>query len=200
VWATGTLVSAALAGGKPYELHDRTAPVNAMTNSYQSGDGRWIMLAARQSAWPALASAMGRSDLLSDPRFSDVKAIGQHAAELADLLDAEFRSQPLAHWKEVLDAARIPYGVIQSPEEAAADPQLRAADIVVPIEGARDLEYTVNNPITLRGVTRVPSRRAPEHGEHNDEVLAQLGFSADDIAQLREQKVIPVAPEQETVL
>ena len=104
VWATGTLVSAALAGGKPYELHDRTAPVNAMTNPYQSGDGRWIMLAARQSAWPALANAIGRSDLLSDPRFSDVKAIGQHAAELADLLDAEFRSQPLAHWKEVLDA------------------------------------------------------------------------------------------------
>ena len=64
VWATGTLVSAALAGGKPYELHDRTAPVNAMTNPYQSGDGRWIMLAARQSAWPALANAIGRSDLL----------------------------------------------------------------------------------------------------------------------------------------
>ena len=135
---------------------------------------------------------------MSDPRFSDAKAIGQHAAELADLLDTEFRAQPLAHWKEVLDAARIPYGVIQTPEEAAADPQLRAADIVVPIEGARDLDYTVNNPITLRGLARVPSRRAPEHGEHNDEVLAQLGFSADDIAQLREQKVIPVAPEQET--
>jgi formyl-CoA transferase len=198
VWATGTLVSAALAGGKPYELHDRTAPVNAMTNPYQSGDGRWIMLASRQSAWPALANAIGRSDLLSDPRFSDAEAFGQHTAELADLLDAEFKSQPLAHWKEALDAARIPYGVIQTPEEAAADPQLRAADIVVPIEGARDLDYTVNNPITLRGLARVPSRRAPEHGEHNDEVLAQLGFSVDDIAQLREQKVIPVAPEQET--
>jgi crotonobetainyl-CoA:carnitine CoA-transferase CaiB-like acyl-CoA transferase len=197
VWATGTLVSAALAGGKPYELHDRTAPVNAMTNPYRTGDGRWIMLAARQSALPALANAIGRSDLLSDPRFSDADAIGQHAAELADLLDTEFRAQPLAHLKEVLDAARIPYGVIQTPEEAAADPQLRAADIVVPIEGARDLDYTVNNPITLRGLARFPSRRAPEHGEHNDEVLAQLGFSADDIGQLREQKVIPAAPEQE---
>ena len=76
---------------------------------------------------------------------------------------------------------------------------MRAADIVVPIEGAPDLEYTVNNPITLRGLARVPSRRAPEHGEHNDEVLAQLGFSADDIAQLREQKVISVAPAQENV-
>ena len=199
VWATGTLVSAALAGGKPYALHDRNNPVNAMTNQYQTGDGRWIMLAARQSAWPAVANAIGRSDLLSDPRFSDVKAIGQHATELADLLDAEFRSQPLAQLAEALDAARVPYGVIQTPEEAAADPQLRAADIVVPIEGARNLDYTVNNPITLRGLARVPSRRAPEHGEHNDEVLAQLGFSVEDIAALREQKVIPVASEQETI-
>ena len=62
------------------------------------------------------------------------------------------------------------------------------------------MSYTVNNPITLRGLARVPSRRAPEHGEHNDEVLAQLGFSADDIVALREQKVIPAAPEQETVI
>jgi len=107
-------------------------------------------------------------------------------------------SGPNRHWKEVLDTARVPYGVIQSPEEAAADPQLRAADIVVPIEGARDLDYTVNKPITLRGLARVAARRAPEHGEHNDEVLAQLGFSTDDIAQRREHKAIPAAPEQET--
>jgi len=197
VWATGTLVSAALAGGKPYELHDRTAPVNAMTNPYQSADGRWFMLAARQSAWPALANAIERSDLLSDPRFADATAIGQNASQLADLLDVEFRTQPLAHWKKALDEARIPYGVVQSAAEAAEDPQLRAANIVMPIEGARDLEYTVNNPITLRGLATVPAKGAPEHGEHNTEILAELGFSADEINQLREQKAIPVAPEQE---
>jgi len=197
VWATGTLVSAALAGGKPYELHDRIAPVNAMTNPYQSADGRWFMLAARQSAWPALANAIERSDLLSDPRFADATAIGQNASQLADLLDVEFRTQPLAHWKKALDEARIPYGVVQSAAEAAEDPQLRAANIVMPIEGARDLEYTVNNPITLRGLATVPAKGAPEHGEHNTEILAELGFSADEINQLREQKAIPVAPEQE---
>lgn len=191
VWATGTLVSAALAGGKPYELHDRNAPVNALTNPYQSEDGQWFMLAAKQSVWPTLANAIGRSDLLADPRFSDAKTIGQHASELADLLDAEFRTRPFAYWKEALDQARIPYGVIQTPEEAAEDPQLRAAGIVVPIEGAKDLDYTVNNPITLRGFARVPSQGAPEHGEHNDEVLAQLGFSVDEIDQLREQGAIP---------
>jgi formyl-CoA transferase len=144
-----------------------------------------------------LANAIGRRDLLADSRFSDVKAIGQNASELAKVLEAEFRSQPLAHWKEVLDKARIPYGVVHTPEEAAEDPQLRAAGIVVPIEGAKDLDYTVNNPITLRGLARVPSRGAPEHGEHNDDVLAQLGFSADDIDRLRAERAIPVAPEQE---
>ena len=99
--------------------------------------------------------------------------------------------------ERVLDKARIPFGVIQTPEEAAEDPQLRAANIVVPIEGAADLDYTVNNPITLRGLERVPARRAPEQGEHNAEILAQLGFSADDIDQLQAQGAIPVAAEQE---
>src|SRR4029078_12136883 len=74
VWATGTLVSGGLPRRHAYGMHEQTAPVNAMTNSYQSGDGRWIMLAARQSAWPALANAMGRADLLVGPRFSDLKA------------------------------------------------------------------------------------------------------------------------------
>src|ERR1700748_556027 len=60
VWATGTLVSAALAGGTPYELHDRSAPVNALTNPYQSEDGQWFMLAAKRSVWPAVANAIGR--------------------------------------------------------------------------------------------------------------------------------------------
>jgi crotonobetainyl-CoA:carnitine CoA-transferase CaiB-like acyl-CoA transferase len=199
VWATGTLVSAALAGGKPYELHDRNKPVNAMTNPYQTAEGRWLMLAAKQSIWPAVAKAIGRADLLEDPRFADAKVISQHAADLAAALDAEFRTRPLSYWKLLLDEARIPYGVIQTPEQAAEDPQLRAAEIVVPIEDAPDLEYTVNNPITLRGLNRVPSRRAPEHGEHNDEVLAELGFSVKDIASLREQKAIPIATEQESL-
>ena len=175
-------------------------PVNALTNPYQCGDGRWIMLAARRSALAGIGQGHRAARTCCPIRASaTLEAISQHAAELAELLDAEFRAQPLAHWEEVLDKARIPYGVIQTPEEAAEDPQLRAAGIVVPIEGARDLEYTVNNPITLRGLARVPSRRAPEHGEHNAEILEQLGFSADDINQLQATGAIPVASEQEKV-
>ncbi|MGW1723319.1 CaiB/BaiF CoA transferase family protein [Streptomyces sp. NPDC002306] len=191
VWATGTLVAGALADGTPFELHDRTAPVNALTNPYRTADGRWVMLATSSVHWPALARAVGRPELAEDPRFTDYESFARNAAALSELLDTEFGAQPFAHWKEALGRERINYSLIQTPEEAARDPQLRANDIVVPLEGVDGLEYTVNSPLTLRGVPKVPARRAPDLGEHNDEILAELGFRPADVARLRAQGAIP---------
>ena len=171
-----------------------------MTNAYQCGDGRWIML-CRQAICVADS---GQGDRAVGPagRSTLRRRRGHQPARRGVGRLCSTPNSVRSPWrigKRPWTQARIPYGIIQTPEEAAADPQLRAAGIVVPIEGARDLDYTVNNPITLRGLDRVPSRRAPEHGEHNDDVLAQLGFSAAEIAQLRKRKVIPAAAEQETV-
>jgi formyl-CoA transferase len=108
-----------------------------------------------------------------------------------------FRSQPLAHWQEVLDRARITYGVIQTPEEAAEDPQLRANGIVVPLHGDHNLKETISSPITVRGLPKTPATRAPELGEHNDQVLAELGFSPHEIDGFRAAGTIPGATERE---
>jgi crotonobetainyl-CoA:carnitine CoA-transferase CaiB-like acyl-CoA transferase len=197
VWAAGTLVAGALAGGRSFGLHDRTAPVNPLINPYRSADGQWFMLVASPAHWPGLAKAVGHPELLTDPRFADLDSFAKNSAVLTGLLDAEFRSQPLAHWKEVLDRERITYSVIQTPEETAKDPQLRANDIIVPLDGVSGLEYTVNSPITLRGVSKARAKRAPELGEHNDEVLADLGFSTDEIEQLRTEGAIPGATKLE---
>ncbi|MER5341867.1 CoA transferase [Streptomyces mirabilis] len=195
VWATGTLVAGALAGGTPFELHDRKAPVNALTNPYRTADGRWIMLATSAVYWPALARAIERPELIEDPRFKDVEGAVKNAAALSELLDAEFRSRPFADWEDALARERVTYSLIQTPEEAARDPQLRANDIVVPLEGVSGLEYTVSNPVSLRGVPKVPAKRAPELGEHNDEILAELGFAPADIALLRAKGAVPGRPE-----
>jgi len=191
VWATGTLVAGALAGGKSFGLHDRKDPANPLVNPYQSGDGRWFMLVTSLRRWPGLTEAIGHPELLKDPRFENVDGFASNSAALTDLLDAAFRSRPFAHWKDALDRERITYSLIQTPEEAAKDPQLRANDIVVPLEGVSGLEYTVNSPITLRGVSKVPAKRAPELGEHNDEILAELGFSTAEIEGLRAEGAIP---------
>jgi crotonobetainyl-CoA:carnitine CoA-transferase CaiB-like acyl-CoA transferase len=197
VWATGTLVSAALAHGTPYELHDRTAPVNPLSNPYRTSDGRWLMLVARPQHWPKLVEALGRPDLLADPRFADEPGLRSHADALATILDGEFAARPADYWKQTLDHLRITYSFIQTPEEAAADPQLRASEVVIPIAGAPNLDYTVNSPITVRGARKVPATRAPDHGEHNDEVLGQLGFTADEIAELYATQAVPSNKEVE---
>ncbi|MET8786071.1 CoA transferase [Streptomyces sp. NPDC004589] len=197
IWATGTLVAGALAGGTPFEPHDRKAPVNPLTNPYRTADGRWFMLVTSPSNWPGLTRVVGHPELLEDPRFADVEGFVEHSAVLTELLDAEFRSQPFAHWKDALNRERITYSLIQTPEEAAQDPQLRPNDIVVPLEGVSDLKETINSPVNLRGVPKVPAKRAPDLGEHNDEVLAELGFSPADVAELRTQGAIPAPPRGE---
>jgi formyl-CoA transferase len=197
IWSTSTLVAGALAGGKPYGLHDRSAPANPLINPYQTQDNRWFMLVTEPARWPQLAKVVGHPELLTDPRFADPAGFMKNAAALATLLETEFGSRPLAQWKEALDRERITYNVIQTPDEAAADPQLRANNIVVPLDGVPGLPEIVSNPITVRGVPKAPARRAPELGEHTGEVLAQLGFSTEQIDTFRAEGAIPGATQLE---
>jgi len=71
---------------------------------------------------------------------------------------------------------------VREPKEVINDPQLRANDIVVPLEGAGDkLTSTISSPIQVHGVTKEPAKRAPELGEHNEVILRELGFDATEI-------------------
>jgi formyl-CoA transferase len=88
----------------------------------------------------------------------------------------------MAHWYEVFSGVHVTFGAVRGPQEVINDPQLRLNDIVVPLEGAGGkLTSTVSSPIQVHGVAKVAAKRAPEIGEHNEEVLRQLGFSATEI-------------------
>ncbi len=109
-----------------------------------------------------------------------------------------FAAQPLAHWREALDSAHITFGVVRSPSEVISDPQLRANDIVVPLEGAGgNLKFTISSPMQVHDVIKVPAKRAPEIGEHNEEVLRELGFDANEIDGLRASGAVPEAGDLE---
>src|SRR5215469_5624868 len=191
IWAAGMLVSGALAGGTFYGLHDRQQPPNPLINPYETADGRWLVLVASPPHWPGLAHVIGQADLIKDPRFADPEAMAHNSRALTELLDKAFASQPLAHWEEVLDQARITYGIVQTPQEAASDPQLKDNDIVVPLQGVDDLDATISSPITVLASPKVPARGAPGLGDHNGGILAGLGFSAQEIADFRSAGAIP---------
>src|SRR5262249_1302767 len=135
--------------------------------------------------------------LQSDERFSDPAKRAANAAELVPILDQTFRSAPFAHWRERLLHARITFGLVQTPEQVIEDPALVDNDAIVPIEGGGDvLTRTVSSPVQVIGVEKVRARRAPEVGEHNDQVLAELGFTRDEVEALRESGAVPAAEQK----
>ena len=114
------------------------------------------------------------------------------------MLDEIFGSKPMSHWYEVFNGVHVTFGAVRDPQEVISDPQLRPNDIVVPLQGAGDkLNSTISSPIQVHGVSKVPAKRAPKIGEHNDEVLAELGFDAKAINDLRASGAIPQVRQSE---
>src|SRR5256714_6637436 len=186
VWSASVSIQGALSGAKFPGLHDRKDPANAAMNVYRAADGTWFVLLVTPDKVAAVAKAIGRPDLLTDPRFSDPAKLMANMPQLTAILDEVFGAQPMAHWSEVLSGVHVTFGAVRGPEEVINDPQLRANDIVVPIEGAGGkLTSTISSPIQVHGVAKVPAKRAPEIGEHNEEILKELGFDTKAIDGLR---------------
>jgi len=199
IWASAVAVQAALCDAKFYPLHDRKNPPNAIFNVYQTSDDRWFLIVMQPKDWPALVAAVGQPELTSDSRFADDAARAKNSGQLAAILDKIFTAEPLAHWHDVFEHARITYGIVRTAAEVTTDPQALANDIIVPIEGGSEhLTRTVSNPIKIHGVSKVPARRAPELGEHNDQILKELGFTDKEIDGFRAGGSVPQRTQQLT--
>jgi len=192
VWSASVSIQAALAGARFYGLHDRANPANAALNVYRAADQTWFVLVVTPDKLAAVAQAIGRPDLLTDPRFADPAQLHANMPALTAILDELFASQPMAHWQDVFSSVHVTFGAVRGPQEVIEDPQLAANGIVVPLEGAGgNLTSTISNPIQVHGVDKKPARRGPELGEHNDEVLRELGFDAAAIDGLRASGALP---------
>src|ERR1700719_1621922 len=196
VWAASVSIQGALCEAKFFGLHDRKHPANAALNVYRAADDTWFVLIVTPDKLAAVASAIGRADLLTDPRFADPVKLMQNMPQLAEILDQVFAAQPMAHWYEVFNGVHVTFGAVRGPQEVIEDPQLRLNDIVVPLDGAGGkLGTTISSPIQMHGITKVPARRAPALGEHNEEVLEQLGFSTSEIDALHASGAVPTKKE-----
>ena len=197
VWSASVAIQAALVGAKFSGLHDRTHPANAALNVYRAADGTWFVLIVAPDKLAAVAKAIGRPDILTDPRFSDPAKLAANMPQLAAILDEVFGAQPMAHWYEVFSGLHVTFGAVRGPQEVIDDPQLRLNDMVVPLEGAGGkLTSTISSPFQVHGVAKAPARRAPDLGEHNEAILQELGFDAKDIDGLRASGAVPKARER----
>jgi crotonobetainyl-CoA:carnitine CoA-transferase CaiB-like acyl-CoA transferase len=193
-WAAGMWLQAMLDGADDVRPVDRLHPPNALANAYRTLDDRWLLLcfANEDKQVPLFLKAIGHPEAAQNPHFQDSANRRAHAAEIVALLDRRFATRTLAEWREVLDAADITYGIVQTLDECAGDPQLRANRVLVPIDdGAAEPHWTIDSPVRLDQEPKVRPRLAPELGEHTNAVLEELGFDAAGIEALRTTGAIP---------
>src|SRR5262249_16621619 len=187
-------IQGALVGAKFSALHDRKNPASTALNVYRAGDGTWFVLIVTPDKLVAVANAIGRADLLTDPRFSDPAKLAENRPQLTAILDEMFGSQPMQHWYEVFSGVHVTFGAVRGPQEVINDPQLGINGVIVPIEGAGGkLTETISSPIQIHGVDKVAAKRAPNLGEHNEEILKDLGFDANAIGALAKSGVVSAA-------
>jgi crotonobetainyl-CoA:carnitine CoA-transferase CaiB-like acyl-CoA transferase len=167
-------------------------PTSVPTGVFKTRDGYINIATAGGEMWERLCKALDAPGLLANPQFATGRARLENRDVLNAAIDAHLAHRTSADWIERLNAAGVPTGAINSIDQVFADPQVAHLGIVQQIEtgDARGTLKVVGQPVSL---ARTPTRLAappPERGQHTAEVLSEFGFTAAEIAALREEKII----------
>lgn len=163
--------------GRPIAIGQREAMGNPCMNNYAAGDGRrfWIVGLEGERHWPALCRAVGRSDWLTDPRYATPRERAGNAAALIAELDDIFATKSLDEWAEVFAGEDdFFWSPINTLEDVMADEQFHAAGGVVYVPDGPAAVPMIASPADFHGTPWAPRRRAPQLGEHTEQVLTEL--------------------------
>jgi formyl-CoA transferase len=145
---------------------------------------------AQAPVWKAICRVIGKEDWITNPDYATPDARLPRLKEVFATVEAWTLTKTKFEAMDLLNEHDIPCGPILSMEELANEPSLRATGTIVEVDHPERGKYlTVGNPIKMSdSITEV--KRSPLLGEHTNEVLAELGYGAEDVAALRLKKVI----------
>lgn len=183
-----------IGGLEPAQTGNASLTRQPTGNVFPTGDGDLQVNAVTQPQVLAFCSGIGRADLLEDPRFSTLDARLMNADAMRAEIIAALASESAAHWETHLGALNVPAAKVLSIPDALRQPQLRHRDILLQIPAPDGIE---GSPSTIVNVGFMASQdgphiegRVPRTGEHTDAVLAELGYSAVEVAAFREAGVV----------
>jgi len=186
-WMSVRAGRALVYGEEPENEH-----LSALNNIYETKDGKRISLGVlEENFWRNFCKAIGREELLEDPRFSSHSERRTHTGELLLTQKIIISERTLEEWERVLDWRQVPYAPVYDMKEALNDPHLKARGLLKEIDaGELGSIREVLFPAKFSGFETEIRRPPPQWGQHTDDVLDDLGYSETEIRSLREKKAI----------
>ena len=187
-----SLIAASLGWEPPGAAPPRDAMPDPLTNMYRTSDGRWLVLCLLYDQWwPDFARHVGREEWIDDPRYADPAARAENCRTMIVELDAIFATKTLAEWEAAFATMVGVWSPCKSPAEVIADEQALVNGFVAPVTYPDGSEYLTGvSPAQFDGRPVGDLRAAPDHGEHTDAVMRELGLSDAQIDALRNQGII----------
>jgi len=172
----------------------RAKPRSALMNTYKSKDGRWITVMALEydRYWkPFAETVLHRPDLADDPRFNNQAAAFQHSQVLTEIIDAAFGALPEEELLNRLKAADIAHEINLRWKEIKNDAQARENGFIMEYKmPSGRTDWIMGNPVRFNCEKTQIRRPSPRLGEHNDEILSELGYDTEQIAAWRANLII----------
>jgi crotonobetainyl-CoA:carnitine CoA-transferase CaiB-like acyl-CoA transferase len=174
--------------------HSRLRTKSPLSNYYKCADSKWLILTEPQvyKFWPQFCRALGLGELVDDPRFNTMPAMRENAKLFIPILDKVFATKTRDQWINILDEeVGLAFSPVLDISELATDPQVLENECIV------DFDHPALGRIKLPGLpimlSKTPAKvrsKAPELGEHTEEVLIELcEYSWEEIAELSGQGV-----------
>ena len=181
VWESAQYFGEGVTPGPLGSAHRMLAPYQAI----RCADGYITLGAANDRLFERLSGVLGHPEWPTLPAYASATARVANCAPLIQEIEAITAGGSRQHWIAVLEASSIPCGPINDYAEAFADRQVRARDMVVPIDHPTlGRLHTPGSPLKMSETPPTVGRRAPLLGEHTRDVMREAGYTEEDIARL----------------
>ena len=188
IWAQASEYTHFLLSGSVPGRSNKSHPmIGGIYGIFPTSDG-WIAVVGVIGPQRAtFYELLGRAELATDPRFTSPLLDEMQKGELFPILSAAFRARTTDEWCALLGAAEIRYAPVRDYAAVAADPQVWENGYLSAVAADDGTEVkVVGSPIALSDSPAQVAATVPELGQHTEEVLLELGYSWDEIGELRD--------------